>query len=119
MLRDQIDNRLSAMADDRQALLMAGLLHLEERVRILTSRYRLLDVLDRHGGRGRFHAIDSKADGERTLDERPSRHATGLLAFWIEDQAGQTHCRQRTAASARPVSRRRKSSRGPQAAIRH
>ena len=45
MLRDQIDSRLSAMADDRQALLMAGLLHLEERVHILTSRYRLLEVL--------------------------------------------------------------------------
>ncbi|MGZ3356060.1 MAG: hypothetical protein ACXVBO_14550, partial [Isosphaeraceae bacterium] len=50
MLRDQIDNRLSAMADDRQALLKAGLHHLEERVRILTSRYRLLDVLDRQAG---------------------------------------------------------------------
>ena len=88
MLRDQIDNRLSAMADDRQALLKAGLHHLEERVRILTSRYRLLDVLDRQAG------VVTPGDrlqenSERTLDD--VRHDTdGLLAFWIEDLAGHT-----------------------------
>ncbi len=88
MLRDQIDNRLSAIADDRQSLLMAGLLHLEERVRILTSRYRLLDVLDRQAGVATPRER-SQGDSERTLDD--VRHDTeGLLAFWIEDVAGHT-----------------------------
>ena len=66
MLRDQIDNRLSAMADDRRALLLAGLHHLEERVRILTSRYRLIDVLDRQAG-GLTHASACRETANRLL----------------------------------------------------
>ncbi|MBV8130199.1 MAG: GAF domain-containing protein [Planctomycetaceae bacterium] len=86
MLRDQIDNRLSAMADDRRALLLAGLHHLEERVRILTSRYRLIDVLDRQAG-GLTPRERLQGNSERTLDD-VRRDTDGLLAFWIEDQAG-------------------------------
>ncbi len=86
MLRDQIDSRLSAMADDRQALLMDGLLHVEEQVRILTSRYRLLDVLDHQAGVV-IPADRLQGNGERTLDG--VRHDTdGLLALWVEDPAG-------------------------------
>ncbi len=88
ILRDHINNRLSAMADDRQALLMAGLLHVEERIRILTSRYRLVEVIDRQAGE--IHPGDSLQEhSERTLDD--VRHDTaGLLALWIEDTAGRT-----------------------------
>ena len=88
MLRDQIDGRLSAMADDRQALLTAGLLHLEERVRILTSRYRLLEVLDREADVA-AKPEHPRADSERILDDVRDDTA-GLLAFWIEDPAGHT-----------------------------
>jgi len=87
MLRDQINSRLSAMADDRQALLMAGLLHLEERIRILTSRYRLLEFLERHAG-GATPRERSQVESVRTLDDVRA-DTNGLLAFWIEDQAGQ------------------------------
>ena len=88
MLRDQIDNRLSATADDRRALLMAGLLHLEERVHILTSRYRLLEVLDRHV-RGVTTRERLLVESKQTLDDVRA-DTDGLLAFWIEDQAGHT-----------------------------
>ncbi len=88
ILRDQINNRLSAMADDRQALLVAGLLHVEERIRILISRYRLLEVIDRQAG-VIYPGDPLQEHGERTLDE--VRHDTaGLLALWIEDPAGRT-----------------------------
>ena len=87
MLRDQIDSRLSATADDRQALLMDGLLHLEERVHILTSRYRLLEVLDRHASRVTTRER-LQVESKQTLDG-VRNDTDGLLAFWIEDQAGQ------------------------------
>ena len=85
MLRDQIDNRLSTMADDRQALLVAGLLHLEERVRILKSRYRLLEVLDRFGA-GTM-TPERLRESSRSLDDVRD-DTDGLLAFWIEDTTG-------------------------------
>ena len=88
MLRDQIDSRLSAMADDRQALLMDRLLHLEERIRILTSRYRLLEVLDRQA-RGVTTRERLQVESKQTLDGVRA-DTDGLLAFWIEDQAGLT-----------------------------
>ncbi|MBV8487306.1 MAG: GAF domain-containing protein [Planctomycetaceae bacterium] len=85
MLRDQIDNRLSAVADDRQALLMSGLLHLEERVRTLKSRYPLLEVLDRIGER--TMTPQRLRESSASLDEVRDDTA-GLLAFWIEDSTG-------------------------------
>ncbi len=85
MLRDQIDNRLSAMADDRQALLVAGLLHLEERVRILKSRYRLLEVLDRFDA-GTMTPERLRESSRSLVDVRDD--TDGLLAFWIEDSTG-------------------------------
>ncbi len=85
MLRDQIDNRLSAMADDRQALLLAGLLQLEERVRILKTRYRLLEVLDRFGA-GTM-TPERLRESSRSLDDVRD-DTDGLLAFWIEDSTG-------------------------------
>src|SRR3954463_13858065 len=50
MLSDQIDARLSAIADDRQALLRSELLHLEDRARLVASRTRLRDLMDHHVG---------------------------------------------------------------------
>ena len=88
MLRDQIDNRLSALADDRQALLMFGLLHLEERIHILTRGYLLLEVLDRHA-RGVTTRERLLVENKQTLDDVLA-DTGGLLAFWIEDQAGHT-----------------------------
>ena len=86
ILRDQINNRLSAVADDRQALLMEELLHLEERIRILTTRYRLIEFLNRHaegpslpsgfGARPRSPLDDVRADTDgsaRLLDRGPGR----------------------------------------------
>jgi PAS domain S-box-containing protein len=86
MLRDQIDNRLSAVADDRQSLLMAGMAQVEERVRILATRYRLLEVLEQYS-RGAMTPERFQAQSVRTLDEVRS-DTDGLLAFWIEDQVG-------------------------------
>jgi signal transduction histidine kinase len=86
MLRDQIDNRLSAVADDRQSLLMTGMAQMEERVRIFASRYRLLEILERYSG-GSMTAERFQAESTRTLDEVRS-DTDGLLAFWIEDRDG-------------------------------
>ena len=48
VLRDQIDARLSAIADDRQAFLRSELLHIEDRARLVASRTRLRDLMDQH-----------------------------------------------------------------------
>jgi signal transduction histidine kinase len=88
VLRDQINNRLSAVADDRQALLRSGLLHLEQRVRIFASRYRVLQVLDRFA-RETLTRERLQAESARTLDEVRA-DTDGLLAFWIEDKFGRT-----------------------------
>lgn len=85
MLRDHIDNRLSAVADDRQALLLTGLLHLEEQVRILKTRYRLLEILDRYGAGAM--TPDRIRENSDSL-EAVRRDTDGLLAFWIEDSSG-------------------------------
>ena len=86
ILRDQINNRLSAVADDRQALLMEELLHLEERIRILTTRFRLIEVLNRHVA-GTVTPERFRSEATQPLDNVRA-DTEGLLAFWIEDQNG-------------------------------
>ena len=102
ILRDQINSRLSAMADDRQALLVAGLLHVEERIRVLTTRYRLLEVIDRQAGE--IHPGEPMQ--KRRADPRRGRHNTaGLLLSGSRTRPDHADC-QRPAAFARPVSSR-------------
>ena len=64
---------------------MTGLLQLEEQVRVLTSRYRLLEVLDRLAGAAAPNT--PRANSERTLDG-VREDTAGLLALWVEDPAG-------------------------------
>jgi PAS domain S-box-containing protein len=86
MLRDQIDKRLSAVADDRESVLLNGLAQVEERIRILASRYRLLEVLERVS-RGGSSPAPLPAEEGRILDEVRT-DTSGVLAFWIEDSTG-------------------------------
>ena len=61
------------------------LLHLEERIRIFTTRYRLIEVLNRHARGDR-----RSRDGFRARPRSPwtivRADTDGLLAFWIEDK---------------------------------
>ncbi|MGC8638273.1 MAG: GAF domain-containing protein [Isosphaeraceae bacterium] len=86
MLRDQIDNRLSAVAEDRQSQLQSGLARVEERVRIVASRYRLLELIEQRAGAG---AVPERvrAESTRILDDVRAA-AAGLLALWIENRDG-------------------------------
>ena len=83
MLRDQIHNRLSAVADDRQSLLMSGLSQVEERIRIFAGRYRLSEFLERRtGGAG---PAPMESENSRVLDDIRG-DAEGVVAFWVEDR---------------------------------
>ena len=86
MLSDQIDARLSGIADDRQALLKSELLHLEDRARLVASRTRLRDLMDQHA-RGAITADAFRTDTIRILDDVRAG-SPGFLAIWIEDDAG-------------------------------
>jgi PAS domain S-box-containing protein len=86
MLQDQINNRLSAVADDRHAMFSLGLAHLEERARIFATRYRLLEFLDRNSGPSQKREPPEVMTASVLDDVRADTE--GLLAFWVEDQAG-------------------------------
>jgi signal transduction histidine kinase len=86
MLRDQINNRLAAVADDRLAMLRRSLAHLEERARIFASRYRVLDFLDRNSGA--VQAAGSRPVLRAGVLDDVRNDTEGLLAFWVEDRSG-------------------------------
>jgi PAS domain S-box-containing protein len=86
MLRDQIDNRLSAVADDRQSLLLYELAQVDERIRTLASRYRLLQLLERRIAGGTT-APPRPEETARIVDDVRA-DTEGVLAFWIEDRSG-------------------------------
>src|SRR4051795_8738747 len=86
MLSDQVDARLSGIADDRQALLKSGLLHLEDRARLVASRTRLRDLMDQLA-RGAVTVDTFRTDAIRILDDVRAG-SPGFLALWIEDDAG-------------------------------
>jgi signal transduction histidine kinase len=86
VLRDQIDARLSAIADDRQAFLRSELLHLEDRARLVASRTRLRELMDQHDRKA--IATDAfRADAVRILDDVRTG-AAGFLALWLLDARG-------------------------------
>lgn len=90
MLRSEVDQRLATLVDDRYTLLRNGLAGVEERIRILAGRYRLVQILDpRTGGTTDSEPppAPSPAEMTRTLDDVRSG-TEGVVAFWIEDQRG-------------------------------
>lgn len=86
MLRDQIDARLSAIADDRRALLRSELLHLEERARLFAGQTGLRDLMDHYVGKS-ITADAFRADAVQILDDVRAM-SPGCLAIWIEDDSG-------------------------------
>jgi PAS domain S-box-containing protein len=86
VLRDQIDARLSAIADDRQALLKSEMQHLEDRARLVASRTRLRDLMDQHAS-GAIESDAFRSDATRILDDVRAS-STGFLAIWLEDERG-------------------------------
>ncbi|QEH34599.1 Sensor protein ZraS [Aquisphaera giovannonii] len=87
IFREQLRSRLSAVADDRRALLLTEIAHLEERIRTLASRYRLREALEHylpgHGPPAGGASRGSPWSLDEVLDD-----TEGLLAFWIEDPDG-------------------------------
>lgn len=88
VLRAQIHDRLSVVANDRQKLLLAYVQQQQERVALVASRTRLRQlVADRTAGRIAEEVF--RAEMRRILsDARAS--GRGLLAIWLTDLTGRT-----------------------------
>ncbi|HEX8202186.1 MAG TPA: GAF domain-containing protein [Isosphaeraceae bacterium] len=86
ILRDQIDERLSVVAADRQRMLLAYVRQQEERAALITNRTRLRRLLeDRAAGRIALEAF--RAEASQSLADVLAG-TQGFLALWIVDPQG-------------------------------
>ncbi|WP_165234871.1 GAF domain-containing protein [Aquisphaera insulae] len=81
---EQVSSRLSAVTEDRRALLLAEIAHLDERIRTLASRYRLRESLEYYLPGHQRPAGGAARANVWSLDE-VREDTEGLLALWIED----------------------------------
>jgi two-component system, NtrC family, sensor kinase len=86
ILRDQIHERLSTLAGDRQEILATTLRQLEERAVQFAKRSRINQLLGEHN-RGHLTQEQFRDQAEVILSNTIS-NTTGLLAAWLEDTAG-------------------------------
>jgi PAS domain S-box-containing protein len=88
ILREQIHQRFTTVAADRQEILGYTLQQHEERARQLASRVRIHQLLAQHR-QGTISADRFRAETEMILANARTSN-TALLALWIENDAGQT-----------------------------
>jgi PAS domain S-box-containing protein len=87
ILRDQFQQRLSAVASDRQEILVGALRQNEERAKQVANRPRLHLLL---GQRAQGTITPERFRNEADLLLAGVRSSTsGLLAIWLEDEAAQ------------------------------
>jgi len=86
VLRMQIHDRLSVIANDRQKLLLSYVQQQEERVALVASRTRLRQLLDDFAA-GRVAPEQFQEESRRILRDAQSS-GRGLLAIWVTDLAG-------------------------------
>ncbi len=86
ILRDQIHERLSTLAGDRQEILANTLRQLEERAVRFARRPRIHQLLSEHS-QGQITLAQFRDQADVILSNTIS-NSTGLLAAWIEDDAG-------------------------------
>jgi len=86
LLRDDIHQRLSSLATDRQQILAITLDHLEERAVQFAKRSRMHQLLTEHDLR-QITPEQFRNQAEVILSDTIS-NTTGLIAAWIEDDAG-------------------------------
>ncbi len=86
IVRDQIDARLSVIADDRQTLLLTSMKREEERVRQVTTRTRLRILLGQRV-RGEIDAERFQNDVQTMLDD-VRESSNDFLAIWLDDENG-------------------------------
>ena len=87
ILRKQIDERLSTVASDRQAMLAYMLEQHEERAIRLAQRVRIHHLLDQRADE-LISPDQFRAETEVILTNARTNMA-GFLALWIEDETGQ------------------------------
>jgi two-component system NtrC family sensor kinase len=86
ILRDQIHERLSTLAGDRQEILATTLRQFEERAVQFAKRPRIYQILREHK-HGQIVG-DQLRDQVETVLSYAISNTTGLLAAWIEDESG-------------------------------
>jgi two-component system, NtrC family, sensor kinase len=86
IVQDQIHARLTTVADDRQEMLVHGLKQQEERVAWFAARTRIRTLLIERA-RGLLSAEQFEKEAESFLSSVLT-NVTGLMAIWIEDDAG-------------------------------
>jgi signal transduction histidine kinase len=87
ILREQIDERLSTVASDRQEMLAYMLERQEERAAQLAKQVRIHRLLAQRA-EGTLSPDRFRVETEAILANARAS-TTGFLAFWIEDEAGQ------------------------------
>lgn len=86
ILRAQIHDRLSVVANDRQKLLLGYVQQQQERVALVASRTRLRQMIEQFGA-GRLDAETFRTETRRILLDAQGS-SPGLLAIWITDLNG-------------------------------
>ena len=86
ILRDQVRDRLGAIASDRQEILLHALRQQQERAAEFAGRTRIRNLLAAHAGGSMPAERFSEQAGAFLANVQA--HATGLLALWIEDRSG-------------------------------
>jgi two-component system NtrC family sensor kinase len=86
ILQDQIHDRLTTVAGDRQEMLVHGLKQQEDRAAWFAGRTRIRTLLVERG-RGIRSAEQFATEAEEFLTTVRA-NVTGLMAIWIEDDAG-------------------------------
>src|ERR1700722_9816066 len=86
ILSDQVRDRLEAIADDRQEILLHALQQQQERASKLADRAAIRSLFARYTG-GTMPA-DRFAEEAGGFLSNVHSHAAGLLAVWVEDAPG-------------------------------
>jgi PAS domain S-box-containing protein len=86
ILRDQVEDRLKAIAGDRQEILLHELRQQQERASAFASRQRIRTLLAAHAGET-MPAL-TFVEQVRGYLAYVQAHAAGLLALWVEDADG-------------------------------
>src|SRR6185312_9642802 len=86
ILRDQVEDRLKAIANDRQEILLHELQQQQDRVSVFASRQRIRALLAAHAGET-MPALTFVKQVHGYL-AYVQAHAAGLLALWVEDADG-------------------------------
>ncbi len=113
ILQDQIHARLSTVAADRQEMLVDGLKQNEDRAAWFAGRSRIRTLLVERA-RGQMPAHRFEAETEAFL-AGVRMNLTGLVAIWVEDEAGRVLASSGPASTITALSRAKRLPREPRA----